>query len=213
MCFSAEMQVSNSSVETSVEVPGYSGRSVPVRRGAPIRITDVCGTQIGDLFALSQENHSEFLSASVTRAVTWRLFPEVGQCFYTTLRRPILTFLEDHSPGIHDMLFAPCDQLLFEELGWKGPHPNCRDNYLRAAAEAGIRHTVVPDPVNIFENTPPREGGVLLAEVTPTKPGDYLVLRAEMDLVLILTACSVDIGLNQINGGKSTPLRIEVLRG
>ena len=203
----------NSRVETIVEVPGYSGRFVFVKRGALIRITDVCGTQIGDLFAISREDDFEFLSASVTRSVTWRLFPQVGQSFYTTARRPILTFLEDHSPGIHDMLFAPCDQGLYEEVGWKGPHPNCRDNYLTAAREAGIKHSFVPDPVNIFQNTPPQLDGVLVSEVTPTKAGDYLVLRADLDLILILTACSVDIGLNQPNGPKSTPLRIEVLRG
>ena len=111
------------------------------------------------------------------------------------------------------MLFAPCDQGLYEEVGWKGPHRNCRNNYLTAAREAGIKHTFVPDPVNIFQNTPSLVDGVLLSELTPTKPGDYLVLRADLDLVLILTACSVDIGLNQPNGVKSTPLRIEVLRG
>src|SRR5262245_4857241 len=102
-----------------VTVPGYSGGFVSVGQGCLVRITDVCGMQIGDLFALSNENHLEYLSASVTRAVTWRTFPEVGQSFYTNLRRPILRFIEDHSPGIHDMLFAPCDQLLFEELGYK----------------------------------------------------------------------------------------------
>jgi hypothetical protein len=101
--------MTNSRVETIVEVPGYSGRFVFVKCGSLIRITDVCGTQIGDLFAISQENDLEFLSASVTRSVTWRLFPQVGQAFYTTSRRPILTFLEDHSPGIHDMLFATAD--------------------------------------------------------------------------------------------------------
>lgn len=199
-------------VEKTVEVPGYSGRAVFVKRGDLIRVTDVLGAQIGDVFALSAEDHFEYLSASVTRAVTWKLFPKVGECFYTTLRRPILTFMEDHSPGIHDMLFAPCDQALFEALGCEGPHPNCRDNYLKAAAEAGIRHTVVPDPVNIFENTPPGEDGALIAGVMPTRAGDYLVFRAEMDLIFILTACSVDIGMNQINGGHSTPLRIDWLR-
>jgi uncharacterized protein YcgI (DUF1989 family) len=205
--------MSNSDVETTVEVPGYSGRFVFVSRGARIRIVDLCGTQIGDLFALSRDDPLEFLSASVTRSVTWRLFPGLGQSFYTTLRRPILTLLEDHSPGIHDMLFSPCDQPMYEGLGWNGPHPNCRDNYLKAALEAGIRHTFVPDPVNIFQNTPSAGNGVLVSEVTPTRPGDHLVLRAELDLVLILTACCVDIGLNQPNGGKSTPLRIDVLRG
>jgi uncharacterized protein len=199
--------------ETKLEVPGYSGRAVPVNRGSLIRVTDICGKQIGDLFALSEENHLEYLSAAVTRAVTWRLFPTIGQCFYTNLRRPILTFLEDTSPGIHDMLFAPCDQLLFEDLGFRGPHANCRDNYLDAIAKAGVQHTIVPDPVNIFENTPARSDGTLVAEVTPTKPGDYVTFRAEMSILLVLTACSCDIGLNNIIGGKSTPLQIEISSG
>ena len=197
--------------ETTVEVPGYSGRAVKVKKGQRIRVTDVEGQQIGDLFAVSADDHFEFLSAAVTRAVVWKLFPEVGECFYTTLRRPILTFLEDNSPGIHDMLFAPCDRVLFEMLGCTEYHRNCRDNYLEAAAGAGIRHTVVPDPVNIFENTPPRTDGRLYAGPMPTKAGDNMLFRAEMDLIFLLTACSCDIGMNGINGGKSTPLRIEVL--
>jgi len=199
-------------VETSVEVPGYAGRAVPVQKGRLIRVTDVEGKQIGDLFALSAEDHFEYLSAAVTRAVVWKLFPAVGEQFWSTLRRPILSFLEDNSPGIHDMLFAPCDRVLFEMLGCKHYHPNCRDNYLAAASGAGVRHQVVPDPVNIFENTPPRSDGRLDAGVMPTKAGDNLLFRAEMDLVFVLTACSCDIGMNDINGGKSTPLRIEVLR-
>ena len=200
-------------LEATVEVPGYSGRAVFVKRGRLIRVTDVLGSQIGDLFALSTEDHFEFLSTSVTRAVVWKLFPDVGECFYTTLRRPILTFVEDNSPGIHDMLFAPCDRVLFEMLGCEGYHPNCRDNYLKAAADIGVRHSVVPDPVNIFENTPPRSDGRLIAGAMPTKAGDHLVFRAEMDLIFVLTACSCDIGMNDINGGKSTPLRIDLLRG
>jgi len=199
-------------VET-IEVPGYSGRGVFAKKGDHIRVTDVEGKQIGDVFALSTADHSEFLSASVTRATIWKLFPEVGECFYSTLRRPILTFVEDSSPGVHDMLFAPCDLPLFQTLGCTEYHPNCRDNYLKASAEIGIQHRVVPDPVNIFENTPPRTDGELIAGPMPTKPGDYVVFRAEMDLVFVLTACSCDIGMNDINGGKSTPLRIEVLRG
>lgn len=202
--------MANTFFETKIEVPGYSGLAVGVKRGSLVRVTDICGAQIGDLFALSEANHLEYLSAAVTRAVIWRLFPRVGESFYTNLRRPILSFLEDTSPGIHDMLFAPCDQLLFEELGYKGAHPNCRDNYLSAVAKAGVKHTVVPDPVNIFENTPARSDGTLVANLTPTKPGDYVTFRAEMDILFVLTACSCDIGLNNINGGKSTPLQIEI---
>ena len=194
-----------------VEVPGYEGRAVKVSAGVFIRVTDVCGTQIGDVFALNEHAPDERLSPAETRSVTWKMFPAIGERFYTNRRRPILELVEDGSPGIHDMLFSPCDQPMFEELGVNGPHPNCHDNYLAAVAELGIDDGGVPDPVNIFQNTPLGGGGVLASELTPTKAGDYICFRAEMDLIFVLTACSVDIGLNLPNGEKSTPLLIELL--
>ena len=194
----------------TLEVPGYGGKAIPVAVGSLIRVTDVQGTQIGDVFAVSQKDHSEFLSPSITRAVHARLFPKVGDVFWTNAHQPILTFVEDRSPGIHDMLFASCDRQLFEALGVEGYHANCRDNYLGAAAEIGIGHGIVPDPVNIFQNTPVESNAELSVHMTPSRPGDYVTFRAEMDIFFILTACSCDIGLNNINGGVSTPLRIDV---
>ena len=157
----------------SIEVPGYEGRALCVSTGELIRVTDVRGTQIGDVFALSERNPEEHLSAAETRSVTWRLFPRVGESFYTNLRRPILKFVEDRSPGIHDMLFSACDQPMFEELGFVGAHANCRDNYLNAVAEFGVSLNVVPDPVNIFQNTPLDSEGRLSSEVIPDQLNDH----------------------------------------
>jgi hypothetical protein len=189
----------------TVTVPGYSGRFVRVSLGNYIRITDVEGGQIGDLYAISAEDHTEFTSPAVTRLYNLNLFPKVGRAFYSNRERPILTFIADHSPGIHDMLVASCSKQFFENLGMKD-HPNCRDNYFKAAAEAGIEHRMKPDPINIFQNTPVMPDGSILAGVTMTQPGDNVVLRAEQDVILILTACSTEI----INRCKSSSLRIEV---
>jgi uncharacterized protein YcgI (DUF1989 family) len=133
----------------------------------------------------------------------------VGQQFVTNRYRPILTFLADNSPGIHDSLYAPCDSGLYEMIGGGASHPNCYDNFLRAAQELGLTFETVPGPVNLFQNTPIRPDGTLGAEPSPARPGDTVELRAELDIYLILTACSADIGYD-INCWKSTPLRIEV---
>ena len=159
----------------TLEVPGYSGKGIGVAVGSLIRVTDVQGTQIGDVFAVSQKEHSEFLSPSVTRAVHSRLFPKVGDVFWTNAHQPILTFVEDHSPGIHDMLFACCDRQLFEALGVEGYHANCRDNYLGAAAEFGIGHGIVPDPVNSpdsYVNVPP---ATVIVDDSSTSPASWSV--------------------------------------
>jgi uncharacterized protein YcgI (DUF1989 family) len=193
----------------TVEVPGYSGRGLEVGAGATIRVTDVGGCQIADLFALVRSDPAEHLCTARTRALTQRLFPRVGQRFITNRYRPILSFVADHSPGVHDSLFASCDAGLHELLGGGSSHPNCCDNFLSAARELGLDVGDVPGPVNLFQNTPIGPDGTIGAERAPTRPGDHVELRAELDLWLILTACSVDTGVD-INGGRSTPLRIEV---
>ena len=195
-------------VET-VEVPGYSGRGISAAAGSTIRVTDVEGAQICDLFALVQADPTEFLCTARTRALTQRLFPAVGQQFFTNRYRPILTFLADRSPGVHDSLFASCDPGLHALLGGGASHPNCHENFLAAARELGLDLSGVPGPVNLFQNTPVRSDGSLGAECASSQPGDNVEFRAELDLYLVLTACSVDTGVD-INGGKSTPLRVDV---
>jgi len=194
----------------TVLVPGYHGKAVRASAGARIRVTDVEGSQIGDMFAISADDRFEFLSPAQTRNFVRRLFPAVGDPFHTNRHRPILTFLEDHSPGPHDMLFAPCDQRMYEEVGFEGSHRSCRSNFLEATQEIGLEMDVVPDPVNLFQNTPAQADGSLALYETRSKPGDWVMFRAEMDLVFVLTACSADVGEINVNGGKSTPLRIEV---
>ena len=85
---------------STVEVPGYSGKAVKVKSGNGIRLTDLCGSQIGDIFAISLEDHFEFLSPSQTRLFVRKLFPSVGEAFYTNRQRPILTFMEGWTPFV-----------------------------------------------------------------------------------------------------------------
>jgi uncharacterized protein YcgI (DUF1989 family) len=191
-----------------VLVPGYEGRGLAVAEGAKVRITDVEGCQVGDLFAISQEDIEEYMDSSRSRSVNQRLFPKVGQQFVTNRYRPILTFLEDTSPGIHDTLYEACDPGLYEHMGAEG-HPNCHDNFLQAVQTLGLDFDVVPGPVNLFQNTPVGPEGDLIIGAAPSKAGDYVEFKAEMPIYLILTACSFDLDEVFI-GGKSTPLLIEV---
>jgi uncharacterized protein YcgI (DUF1989 family) len=64
--------------------------------------------------------------------------------------------------------------------------------------------------VNLFQNTPVGPDGELIVGRSPTAPGDYVEFRAELDLFLVLTACSYDLDEIFI-GGESTPLRLQVL--
>jgi uncharacterized protein YcgI (DUF1989 family) len=120
---------------------------------------------------------------------------------------PVLELVGDTSPGVHDMLFPPCDRWLYQSRGLAG-HPICRDNFLAAAASAEIALPVVPDPVNLFQDSRPRADGTLAVGVAASSPGDAIAFHVRRDLVVIVTACSVDYP--PPNQGYPSPLRIEI---
>jgi len=130
---------------THVVVPAGAGLAMWVRHGEQLRIVDVEGGQVGDLFAFAAADPGEYLSASHTRTSTSRLFPRVGEQFMTNRRRPILTLVADTSPGVHDMLIAAYDPERYRMLGAPG-HASCADrrsdppiNAMRSTAPSGMR--------------------------------------------------------------------------
>jgi uncharacterized protein len=105
------------------------------------------------------------------------------------------------------MLFPPCDRWMYQSRGLPG-HPNCRDNFLAALASVGLSLPVVPDPVNLFQNSVPQPGGALAIGVAASRPGDAVSFCAQRDAVFVLTACSVDYP--PLNAGRCGPLQIQI---
>ena len=191
-------------------VPPQSGRAMRVRAGATIRIVDVQGRQVADFWAIVTDGPLDWLSTSQTRDIAERLFPAVGDGFHGTRGERLLTFVEDASSGRHDMLFPSCDGPLYERAGLHD-HPNCHDNFLAAIAGAGVSLPVVPDPVDFFQNSPPQPDGRLEVLESINPPGGHVVLRAERDLLVVVTACSVDF--HPTNGGVCTEIMVELAPG
>lgn len=193
------------------EVPARGGRAFAVGRGEALKVTNTHGSQVVDAWALAEPDLAEHLSMSHTRAELGSLRIEPGDPLYSDLRRPILTLEEDTSPGVHDMLFPPCDPRRYELLGHEGRHDNCCDNFHAALAELGRAHSAVPAPLNLFMRVS-SEGGKLELLPSVSEPGDYVVLRAERDLVAVLSACPQD--MVPINGPAMRPaeVHVEILR-
>jgi uncharacterized protein len=192
-----------------VEIPAREGRGVEVAGGQRFRVVDVEGGQVADTFAFCAEDVSEFHSAEHTRVHVNRLFPRPGEQFVTNRRRPILLFEEDTSPGIHDLLCAACDPWRYEGLGVEGWHASCRENLETAMAALGCSRIEIPQPINLFMNIPVRADGELGWDPARTKPGDYVVLRAELDCYVVVSACPQDIV--PINDKNPTQVAIELL--
>jgi uncharacterized protein len=79
-----------------------------------------------------------------------------------------------------------------------------------ALGRLGFALPVVPDPVNLFQDSGPQHGRLIVGTAA-SRPGDAISLRAQRNLIFVLTACSVDHP--PLNNGCCGPLLIEVKLG
>ena len=186
-----------------VTIPARSGKAALVARGQKIKVINTHGAQVVDTWAFARHDLHEFMSMEHTRATLLKLCPKAGDDLYSTRRRPILTLVEDTSPGIHDTLMAACDDYRYGLLGCTEYHDNCTDNLAAAMYALGLNAPETPSPLNLFMNIPWTEGGALSFEAPRTRPGDYVVFEARLDLVIAFSACPQDI--LPINGETRTP--------
>jgi uncharacterized protein YcgI (DUF1989 family) len=89
-------------------------------------------------------------------------------------------------------LIAACDRYRYEELGAQPGHENCSDNLTQVLGELGCQVFDAPCPLNLFMNV--RSDGGRIEFLAPvSKPGEYVSLRAEIDQLVVLSACPQDI--------------------
>jgi uncharacterized protein YcgI (DUF1989 family) len=174
-------------------VPARQGRAVRLTKGNVIRIINTHGTQVCDTWAFNALDMTEFMSMEHVRAWIDRIIPVPGDVLISNRRRPLLTFIADTSPGIHDTLIAPCDLDRYRTLGVTGYHDNCADNLRQALKAIGLRCSEVPCALNLWMNIPVDASNAIQWLPTVAKPGDYVEFRAEMDCVVIMSACPQDI--------------------
>ncbi|CAE7206618.1 hypothetical protein PTTW11_09582 [Pyrenophora teres f. teres] len=176
----------------------------------------------------SSQPPMEYLSLPHTRAASHKLCPEVDDELLTNLRNPILTFIEDSSPGAHDTLTAACDANQYAALGVDKPaeHGSCAENLVLALKEinetaglkgakavgADISVNIAPTPLHLFMNAPLQSEGTLQSDGAGTKGVTlsieepkgkkrcFVRFRAERDVVIVFSACPMDVGKQ--NGGR-----------
>lgn len=199
------------SVGPLTRIPAREGRAVELKAGEIIRITNTHGKQVVDTWAFNCEDLSEFMSMEHSRGAYMKLFPEVGDSLVTNHRRPVLTVIEDTTPGRHDTVIAACDRYRYAQLGVQGFHANCTDNLVNALAEIGRATRRIPAPLNLFMNVPATADGRLSFEVPLSDVGQYVSLRAEIDQIVVMSACPQD--LIRVNNGTPKDVHYQILKG
>ena len=197
-----------------------TGVAVEVKKGQLLRLIDVEGKQCLDLCLWNRANPREKLSTTWSRTRRtpkpnegWssadRLLP--GDVLRSTLCRPMMTITADTTEpqGIHDTHIRMCNAYLYEIFGL-GAYKGCFEIMSEVIAPFGIPPEEIPDPFNVFLNLQyDKTEGKMITRVPVTRPGDYIELRAEMDLIAGVSKCPED-KLGPSNNYHLTPIQVQV---
>jgi uncharacterized protein YcgI (DUF1989 family) len=191
-----------------IHLAARTGLALRIDAGQRIRIINLHGRQVVDTWAFAQNDMSEFMSLEHSRVHMGRVNPVVGSVLITNRRRPVLTMVEDTSGGVHDTLLAACDVHRYAMLGAKGYHRNCTDNLREALGALKLAPPETPSPLNLFQNSSIKPDGALVIEPPIAPPGSFVTLRAEMDQVIVFSACPQDMA--PTNGADMMPKDAEI---
>ena len=183
-------------------IPACSGTKIDVKQGQSITVIDIEGGQVVDFFAEVKGNTNEFLSTGVTIGCNESLKLNIGDTIFTNLYRPMMKVLSD-DVGEHDLLHPCCRPEMYEFFYHNGEkHPNCFENINKVLRE----QRAIITPVNLFMHTKINTNGSISVEEPLSKAGDKIILKALIDLVLGVAACSVSE--SKCNSGKCSSIKI-----
>ena len=182
----------------SVVIPPGCGRTMRVDRGGHFRVVNSEGGQVVDTWAFRRNDPGEYLSMAHCHSATYRIHFRPGDCLVTNRFNPMVTIISDTSPGLHDSLHGACSDASNAFYGAAAGGPSCEGNLKHCLFELGQSPGRLPDPWNLFEETTLAEDGSLADRAASAGKGDYVELRADMDLFVICSACPSLVG--GING-------------
>jgi uncharacterized protein len=214
----------------TVTVPPREARTVEVPAGSFLRIVGTEGPQVGDLNLWSLRDLGERFFSGKTRALHGT-HVTTGHRLWSNLPhlRPLATVTEDtldwygfdeHGGGVHDVIGTRCDPYTHRLLAGGTYHHCCHSNLTRAlAARTGLSlaeaEPHVHDVLNVFMCTGfTRDTHQYFMKASPVRPGDFLELFAETDLLAALSACpGGDCGSeHSSDAARCHPLVMEVYR-
>jgi len=186
-------------------LPAKQGTAFEMAAGQVLRIIDLEGQQVPDLLCISRADHADKLSPPNTQLLNRTIFLKAGHHLYSTRATQLMTILED-TVGVHDIISGGCSSYTNEfRYGVRGTG-SCRGNFEKALAPYGVPETEIPYNFNIFMNVTVAPDGTTSIEESPSKPGDYIDLRADVDVIVAISNCPQE--RNPCNGWNPTPLRM-----
>jgi hypothetical protein len=170
------------------EVPPGWYETVRLKRGEALRIIDAEGTSSASLIGWCLHDPSERLNCADTAKVQWSAALARGRVLLTDMGHVFLSLIEDTS-GAHDLL-AGGSTAASTLAAYGEPARNTHDNFLAAAAKLGLGLRDIPPCVTFFAPVSLDADGRFVWNAARKRAGDFVDLRAEMDLVLVVSNCA-----------------------
>ena len=182
-------------------VPHNTGWSVEMKQGQIIRIT---ATTTVDFVFFKLQNLRERFDQARTKVYNMTLFVTAGHKLMGRNNQHMMTILADgFKDGTHDLQKGMCSGYRFQLAKQEGrlreyyprqiseiPDHGCYENLSKALASYSIIPEDIPSPFNLNQHMQIDgvTGKMEHTQVRP-RPGNYMDIRAEMDLLVALSAC------------------------
>ena len=195
-------------------IPARHGRAFVVKRGQVFRIFPMEDGQVGDCVFYNANDTREWFHVGQSWAINGILGTGTSKSFKHFYSKPprenvMLTVLADTYPNHWGNMGGRCSARLYA-LRDNIPHGHrsCQENLTEALAPFGLAGDDVMDVFNVFMNVDLHTDGSFTILPSRVTKDDYIELRAEMDVLVAVSACPADT--SPTNGGKCSPLGIRI---
>lgn len=176
--------------EETIAAGGYASRIVA--RGTRLRLIDLAGDACASMLLFNAATPSERLNIADTIKVQWDAYPGTGSVLLSDMGRAMASIEQDDA-ATHDAFCGPSTEASnrrrYGEGRNSGAYPNARDRLLLGAAKHGLGRRDVHPCINFFKGVRIAADGAVVPQLGPFAPGRTLVLRAEMELIMVVANC------------------------
>ncbi len=179
-----------------------------ITKGQVIRIIDLEGQQVPDVCIWDAGDFDNVLNAFNTMAILQRWTKlRIGDGLYSQNCDKLAIISDDTTDGTHNLsLGMSCSEPLNRVRYGIGGTPNCHDNFISAMAPYGFSASDFDwgSVISLFMDVRHKPDGRLEYADPPSKPGDYIDLMAQMDIIIAISNCPQE--RNPVNAYNPTPL-------
>lgn len=199
----AALAIEGDIISDEIVEPGPYSRKLAA--GEHLRIIDLEGQQAVDFLCYDSANPENRYNAANTLKLNRSIYVGKGFKLYSDWGEVLMTVVED-TVGLHDTIGGCCStEVNAQRYGIPGTQ-SCRTNFTTALASHGLTARDIPANINFFMYVPVHPDGSTQIEEGRSEPGDYVDLRADKDVLVIISNCPQCY--NPCSGWNPTPVRI-----